>query len=68
MKEKQKGYVIINLNHPRTHSQYIVSSTFRGMKKDAIAAFCKDSGSPWSYWKRKYNFSCVKAEQLITTL
>jgi hypothetical protein len=67
LSETQKGWVVICLNHPNGTGPYIIPSTFRYTRKEAIAAFAKDSGKPWEYWRRKYKFQVVKAKQSFTT-
>lgn len=57
--EKQHGYVIIKKNGE------ILSFTFRQLKKDCISNFIKDSGSDWNFWKNKFGFKCVNANQII---
>lgn len=65
MESNTFGWVIINIGHPRTGSQYVNSSTFRRTRKEAIKDFISGSASDWRYWYRKYNFRCVKAESTI---
>lgn len=57
--EKAHGYVIVRENGE------ILSFTFRELRKDCIADFIKDSGSDWNFWKNKYGFKCVNANQII---
>jgi hypothetical protein len=66
MKDTKFGWVIICENHSVTGRSYIVTSTFRRLRKDAITDFCEGSTKQWNYWRKEYNFRAVKAEQLIT--
>ena len=67
MREITKGWVIINIGQPSNGSSYICSYTFQSKRTEAIKSFIKDSGNNWEYWKRKYNFRCVKADIVIVT-
>lgn len=40
-------------------------NSIRICKKDCIAEWVKDSGANWVYWKRNYNFQCVKVRVTI---
>ena len=68
MKTAENGYVIICEDHPVTGTSYIVHGSFQNYKHLAIAYFIKDTSHTWEYWKRKYNFRCVKATQSINLL
>lgn len=67
MQDQTTGWVVENQNHPNTNSKHIVTSSFRRTRSEAIAAFIKDSGKSWEYWRRNYNFRCVKAVSIIQT-
>jgi hypothetical protein len=67
LRENRPGWVIINIGHPTTGNKFISYHTFSWTRKEAIAKFIKDSGSPWTYWRKKYNFRAVRAEQTIKT-
>lgn len=67
LKTTTTGWVIINIGHPRTGNKYIVASTFSRTRTGAIKEFCSESGTYWKYWKEKFNFRVVRAEQTITT-
>jgi uncharacterized protein (DUF2237 family) len=66
MKDTTIGWVIINIGHPVTGSSYICNHTFCSKRTESIKSFIKDSGNTWEFWKRNYNFRCVKAESQIT--
>jgi hypothetical protein len=68
MEDKSKGWVVVNYNHPTTGNQYILPTTFKHTRKEAITEFLKGSGSPWRYWRDKYNFRCVKAISVISVI
>jgi hypothetical protein len=66
MKAQEKGWVVINNDHPAGLEPYIVSSTFACTRKKSISLFIDRSNASWRYWRSKYNFQCVKAESCIT--
>jgi hypothetical protein len=68
MEDKTIGWVVQNQNHPNTQSKYIVASSFRQTRSEAIKAFIEGSGNSWRYWQRNYNFKCVKATCIISTI
>lgn len=68
MEDKTNGWVVENQNHPNTQSKYIVTSSFRQTRSESIKAFIDGSGQSWRYWQRKYNFRCVKASCVISTI
>lgn len=35
--------------------------SFRTKRAEAIKDFIEGSGAPWRFWKKKWNFRCVKA-------
>ena len=57
--QKSHGYVIVIENGE------ILSFTFRELRKDCRSDFIKDSGSDLNFWKNKYGFKCVNANQII---
>ena len=63
----ENGWVIINIGHPTTGKSYIVSNSFQYLRREAIRQFCAGTNSPWKYWRKEYNFRCVKAIQTIKT-
>ena len=65
MKEIIKGWVIVCYNHPNSGSTFISSGSFRQLRKHAISDFVYGTNSTWAYWKRKYNFKCVKSKSTI---
>lgn len=65
--ETNIGWVVVNIGHPNTGSKYIVRESFAFTKNGSIKAFIKGSGESWGYWRRKYNFRCVRASMNITT-
>jgi hypothetical protein len=68
MEKYDKGWVVINENHPSTGRAFIVADSFAYLRKDAIKKFCEGSGNEWKYWHKKFNFKCVKAQSFIQTL
>lgn len=68
MENKTTGWVVENQNHPTAQSKYIVPSSFRTTRAESIKAFVEGSGNSWRYWKRNYNFRCVKASCVISTI
>lgn len=68
MEESEKGYVIVNYNHPNNPKPTMFSFSFRRLKRQCIKDFCDGSGSDWKYWRTKFNFQCVKVESTIKTL
>lgn len=68
MKTTQKGWVIINKNHPNSFNEELIfSEYFRLTRQQCISSFIEGSGENWKYWYRKYNFRCVKAKMTIIT-
>ena len=65
MKEETTGWVIVCYKYPSTGSDWIVSSTYSSLRKEAIQKSVSGSGAKWDYWKRKYNFKCIKAKSII---
>lgn len=65
MTETHKGWIIINIGHPVSGSSYIVESTFSLTRKGSIKKFIEGLGSPWRFWKEKYNFRAAKCEQTV---
>lgn len=65
MQDKQTGWVVINIGHPRTGGKYIVASTFSRTRREAISNFTNGTNEGWRYWKQKYNFRVVKASQVV---
>lgn len=65
MQTTSPGWVIVSINHPTTGSTYMVESTFSRTRKQAIKEFCDGSELDWQYWRKNYNFRCVKAVQTI---
>lgn len=65
MVSESNGWVVINTNHPSTGTKYIVESTFSSTKKEAIKNFIEGTNNSWLYWKKKYNYSVVRASQHI---
>lgn len=63
---KVKGWVIVNPYHPTSEKEMIIASTFSRTRSEAIKNFIQGSGSDWSFWKRKFNYRCVKAESVLT--
>ena len=68
MEDTTTGWVIENQNHPNTNTKYIVASTFRPTRKQAIKAFVEGSGQTWRYWREAYNFRAVRAYCVISTI
>lgn len=68
MEQTSKGWIISNENHPSGTDKYLIHSTFAQTRKESIGLFCKGSGKEWRYWYRKWNFRCVKAEIIISTI
>ena len=64
--DETSGWVVISLLHPTTKRDHMVPSTFRKTRSLAIAAFVEGSGQSWSYWKKKFNFRCLRAKSVIT--
>jgi len=65
MNETFKGWVIINIGHPNNGEKYIVNFSFAYTKNGCIKEFINGSGHTWEYWRRKYNFRCVRAIMTI---
>ena len=61
MKNIIQGYVIIDTRDGKR----ILPTTFRRLKKNCIADFIDGSGDNWQYWRDKYKFKCVNANQII---
>lgn len=66
MKITQYGWIVINIGHPRTGNRYIVGETFSATRTKAIKNFICGSGNHWRYWRKKYNFRVVRANQTIS--
>lgn len=65
MKSDENGWVVVSKNHPNADSSFIVSNTFKYKRTDSINEFVSGSNASWDYWKRKYNFRCVRATRTI---
>lgn len=61
IKESTQGYVIIDTKD----NQRIVLFTYRLSKRQCIQDFIKGSGETWEYWRDKWKFKCVNANQTI---
>ena len=61
MIEKTQGYVIIDTKD----NKRILGFTYRFTKRQCIQDFIKDSGDSWKYWRDKWKFKCVNANQTI---
>lgn len=68
MNEITNGWVVVTQNHGFTGRAFIVSSTFAPTKGISMKLFADDSGFPWKYWYRKFNYRCVRAQNIITVL
>lgn len=69
MIEQRQGWLIINENHPNNPGKKMIySETFRLLRKECIDAFIFGTSGSWNYWRKKYNFKCVKAQVTIKTL
>ena len=68
MEETINGYVIYSECHPASNQNFLHSSTFRQYKKECISEFIKGTSKDWEYWKRNYNYRCVKATQTVKIL
>lgn len=67
MTEQRELWVVLNHCHPNSGKASIVWETQSWRKRDAIAKFIKDSGSPWKYWRTKFNFRCERVTVTIQT-
>jgi len=61
------GWVVINIGHPANGQKFIDRESFAFTKNGCIKNFIKGSGETWEYWRRKYNFRCVRATMTINT-
>lgn len=68
MEDKIQGWVIINIGFPKSGKKYIVSDYFNHSKRICINEFAKGSAAGWRYWRNKFNYRCVRAEQTIKTI
>lgn len=66
LKHEAKGWVVINIGHPRTGNMFVVDSTFSYTRTSAIKKFIEGSGNDWRYWKRNFNFRVSKASMIVT--
>lgn len=65
MKKTITGWVVINIGHPRTEGKFINGWSFSSIRKECIAKFVANTGYKWEYWRKKYNFRCVRATQMV---
>lgn len=68
MEKINKGWAIINIGHPKTGTASVFSGSFRYTRRECVADFISGSGQTWKYWRNKFNFRCVKAEETLKTL
>lgn len=68
MNEVLKGWVVVNYDHSHTHREFMMSSTFARTRSKSINLFVSDSGEDWKYWYRNFNYRCVKAQSVISTI
>lgn len=59
--DQSQGFVIIDTKDEGR----ILSSTFRYSKKQCIKDFLEGTEQPWQYWRDKWKFKCVNANQII---
>lgn len=62
--QEDRGWVIVCIDHPMTNKSFVVLNSFRYTRRQAIKDF-NDSVVSWEYWKRKYNYRCVRATQTV---
>lgn len=65
MLTSQKGWVVVNIGHPRTGNSYIVAETFSATRTNAIKQFINGSDATWRYWRDKWNFRVVRSKQTV---
>lgn len=65
MTSARNGWVIINIGHPRTGNEFIVNDTFAFTRRAAVKNFVAGSGGTWLYWRNKFNYRVVRANQTI---
>jgi hypothetical protein len=67
LEQNTSGWVVVAQPHRRSKNSFIVGSTFSRTKSRAINSFIEGTSKPWNYWKKEYNYKCVKATSKITT-
>lgn len=68
MKTTKKGWVVVSEKHPESGEIYLAEHTFRLTRSGSIQYFIEGTNKSWRWWKRKYNYKCVKAEITIITI
>lgn len=68
MEKTRKMWVVLTRNHPNTGGASICDSTMSERKSDSIQKFISGSGSPWRYWKKRFNFCCEQVTVTIKTI
>jgi hypothetical protein len=68
MEEKSFGWVVLSYNLPQSGKQIMFSNSFATTRNESIRLFVGNSGNAWKYWYRKYNYRCVKAQSIISTI
>ena len=67
LQANKSGWVVVNYCHPTTGRETFHEETFSRTRTGAIGKFIDGSQKDWEYWKKKFNFSCVRATQTTLT-
>jgi hypothetical protein len=68
MKETQKGWAVIHSSHPHKEFETLMQKTFASTRTQSISKFMEGLSEDWTYWKRNYDYKCVKVELAISVI